>query len=129
MKYALSLLALLLPSIAMAQPKQVVTTCGGTTIAQVGDTINGTANPVGQECVSASVSASISGFAPATTGTPISVTTGGVTGTLPAGTVVVVSNVGATNGAYCKLGASATTSARCSSNSFSLRTPFTAVCS
>ncbi len=45
-----------------------------------------------------------------TTGTPISVTTGGVTGTLPAGAVVVVSNVGATNNAYCKLGASATTS-------------------
>jgi hypothetical protein len=45
-----------------------------------------------------------------TTGTPISVTTGGVTGTLPAGTVVVASNVGTTNNAYCKLGASATTS-------------------
>jgi hypothetical protein len=45
-----------------------------------------------------------------TTGTPISVTTGGVTGTLPTGAVVVASNVGATNGAYCKLGASATTS-------------------
>jgi hypothetical protein len=59
--------------------------------------------------VSASVSASITGFAPASTGTPISVTTGGVTGSLPAGAVVVASNVGATNGAYCKLGASATT--------------------
>lgn len=61
--------------------------------------------------VSASVSASITGF-PTTqsTGTPISVTTGGVTGTLPTGVVVVASNVGATNGAYCKLGASATTS-------------------
>lgn len=60
--------------------------------------------------VNASVSASVSGFpgATPTTGTPISVTTGGVTGTLPAGTVVVASNVGATNGAYCKLGASAT---------------------
>ncbi len=64
----------------------------------------------GQLLVTASVSASISGFAPASTGTPISVTTGGVTGTLPAGAVVVASNVGATNGAYCKLGASATTS-------------------
>jgi hypothetical protein len=61
--------------------------------------------------VNASVSASITGF-PTTqsTGTPISVTTGGVTGTLPAGTVVVASNTGATNNAYCKLGASATTS-------------------
>src|SRR6185436_14012124 len=45
-----------------------------------------------------------------TTGTPISVTTGGVTGTLPSGAVVVASNVGTTNIAYCKLGASATTS-------------------
>lgn len=52
----------------------------------------------------------LSGFAPATTGTPISVTTGGVTGTLPAGTVTVATNVGTANGAYCKLGASATTS-------------------
>jgi trimeric autotransporter adhesin len=62
--------------------------------------------------VSASVSASITGFpgTTQTTGTPISVTTGGVTGTLPAGAVVVASNVGATNGAYCKLGASASTS-------------------
>lgn len=60
--------------------------------------------------VNATVSASISGFAPASTGTPIAVTTGGNTGTLPVGTVVVVSNVGSTNGAFCKLGAAATTS-------------------
>ena len=61
--------------------------------------------------VSASVSASISGFPTVqSTGTPISVTTGGVTGTLPTGAVVVASNVGATNAAYCKLGGSATTS-------------------
>lgn len=59
----------------------------------------------------ASVSASIAGF-PTTqsTGTPISVTTSGVAGTLPTGAVVVATNVGTTNGAYCKLGASATTS-------------------
>lgn len=56
------------------------------------------------------VTASISGFAPVTTGTPITATTGGVTGSLPAGAVVVATNVGTTNGAYCKLGASATTS-------------------
>lgn len=56
-------------------------------------------------------SATISGgFTDAATGTPISVTTGGVTGTLPAGTVVAAFNVGTTNAAYCKLGASATTS-------------------
>lgn len=61
--------------------------------------------------VNASVSASIAGFPTIqTTGTPIAATTGGVTGTLPAGAVVVASNVGATNGAYCKLGASATVS-------------------
>jgi hypothetical protein len=53
---------------------------------------------------------SAAGFTPAATGTPISVTTGGVTGTLPAGAVVAAFNVGTTNTAYCKLGASATTS-------------------
>jgi len=57
-------------------------------------------------------SVSISGFTATSTGTPISVTTGGVTGTLPAGAVVVATNVGATNGAYCALGASATTSSQ-----------------
>lgn len=69
-----------------------------------------TVNSVHPLPVDASVSASITGFAPASTGTPISVTTGGVTGTLPAGAVVVASNVGATNGAFCKLGGTATTS-------------------
>ena len=65
----------------------------------------------GNLCTAASVSASITGFPTSqSTGTPISVTTGGVTGTLPAGAVVVASNVGTTNNAYCKLGASATTS-------------------
>ncbi len=65
-------------------------------------------NTAGNACTAASVSASITGFEPATTGTAISVTTGGNTGTLPAGTVVVASNIGTTNNAYCKLGASAT---------------------
>jgi len=69
-----------------------------------------TVDATGTLCTAASVSASISGFAPATTGTPITATTGGVTGSLPAGAVVVATNVGTTNGAYCKLGASATTS-------------------
>jgi hypothetical protein len=62
--------------------------------------------------VSASVTASISGFTATSTGTPISVTTGGVTGTLPSGTVVVATNAGATNTAYCALGGSATTSSQ-----------------
>lgn len=58
-----------------------------------------------------SASATITGgFTDVTTGTPIAVTTGGVIGTLPVGSVVVATNVGTTNGAYCKLGTSATTS-------------------
>lgn len=63
----------------------------------------------GNLCVSASVSASISGFNPTTTGTPIAATTSGVTGSISSA-VVVATNVGGTNVAYCKLGASATTS-------------------
>lgn len=58
--------------------------------------------------VSASVSASITGFRPTAYGTPISATTGGATGTLPAGAEVVATNVG-TFGAFCKLGASVDT--------------------
>jgi hypothetical protein len=68
-----------------------------------------TQNTSGQTCSAASVTASISGFTAATTGTPFTATTGGATGTLPAGAVVVVSNAGATNTAYCALGGSATT--------------------
>jgi hypothetical protein len=48
------------------------------------------------------------GFQPAAVGTPIAVTTSGVTGTLLSGTVVVASNVGS-NTAYCALGASSST--------------------
>lgn len=89
---------------------QVVATCGTGSLSTSTPAF-GTVNTAGQFCVNASVSASITGFpgTSQTTGTPIAVTTGGVTGTLPAGAVVVASNVGATNGAYCKLGASATT--------------------
>jgi len=90
----------------------VVTTCG-TPLTTLTAGKNGPVmeNVTGQLCVNASVSASITGFPTVqSTGTPIAVTTGGVTGTLPTGAVVVASNVGATNGAYCKLGASATTS-------------------
>lgn len=77
------------------------------------------ASPVGNSCQDVTAanplpiigSISTTGFPTVqTTGTPISVTTGGVTGTLPTGAVVVATNVGTTNGAYCKLGASATTS-------------------
>lgn len=104
------LVALLSSGVSYAQPKEVLATCGSGFTAAAGSTINGTANTVGQECVNASVSASITGFTAASTGTPISVTTGGVTGTLPAGAVIVATNAGTTNAAYCKLGASATTS-------------------
>ena len=62
--------------------------------------------------MNATLSASIGGFTALTTGTPIAATTGGVTGTLPAGAVVVATNVGTTNGAYCALGASATTASQ-----------------
>lgn len=90
----------------------VITTCGSPPAAFVaGNPGPFTVNTAGQMCGDVSVSASITGFPTVqTTGTPISVTTGGVTGTLPSGTVVVASNVGTTNTAYCKLGASASTS-------------------
>jgi len=52
----------------------------------------------------------VAGFTAASVGTPIAVTSSGVTGTLPAGATVIASNVGALNTAYCALGASATTS-------------------
>ena len=48
------------------------------------------------------------GLLPTSVGTPIAVTTSAVTGTLPSGTVVVASNVGA-NTAYCALGGSSST--------------------
>ena len=61
--------------------------------------------------VTGTFSSTISGgFTDAAIGTPIAVTTGGVTGTLPAGAAVVATNVGTTNGAYCHLGGTATTS-------------------
>src|SRR6185312_13633386 len=98
---------------ANAQSAAIVTTCGAQSL---GHAVFGSSglyiDQTGNLCVAASVSASITGFpgTTQTTGTPISVTTGGVTGALPSGSVVVASNVGSTNGAYCKLGASATTS-------------------
>lgn len=88
---------------------QSVTSCGSAALSNNG-LAYATMDLTGKLCTAASVSASITGFNPTTTGTPIAVTTGGVTGTLPAGAVVVASNVGTTNTAYCKLGASAATS-------------------
>ena len=106
----LLLFIFLFPASAFAQSTgTVVTDCTtGVGLAySPGSTRPMTLLPTGKACVDAAVS--VSGFAPATTGTPISVTTGGVTGTLPAGAVVIATNVGTTNAAYCKLGASATT--------------------
>lgn len=89
----------------------VVPTCAAQSLAATQGF--GTMDETGALCVNATVmaTATIAGFPTAqSTGTPISVSTVSATGTLPSGTVVVASNVGATNGAYCKLGASATTS-------------------
>jgi hypothetical protein len=98
---ALAFLGLSSPALAQAPATVKLCVQAGTTCTPVTSV-----NPLP---VNASVS--VTGFPTIqTTGTPISVTTGGVTGTLPSGAVVVASNVGATNGAYCKLGASATTS-------------------
>lgn len=96
----------------------VISTCASPPLAFVPSTSTQafpgpfTIDTSGRLCVNASVTASIAGFpgSAQSTGTPIAVTTGGVTGTLPAGAEVVASNVGGTNTAYCKLGASATTS-------------------
>jgi len=110
---ALSCLALLsLCGRASAQGTIVVASCGDSLAYIVGQANRNVAIDInGIQCTAASVSASITGFpGTQTTGTPISVTTGGVTGTLPSGTEVVATNVGTTNAAYCKLGASATTS-------------------
>lgn len=87
----------------------VVSNCGTPpTTYTAGQTRPVTQNTSGEACADVAVSASISGFQPASVGTPIAVTTGGDTGTLPAGAVVVATNVGA-NGAYCALGAASTT--------------------
>lgn len=98
----------------------ILTTWAGLCQAQQQVRICTDANPICQPVtsgnplpVSASVSASITGFRPVSAGTPISVTTGGVTGTLPTNTgTVVATNVGTTNGAYCSLGGSTSTSAQ-----------------
>jgi hypothetical protein len=59
--------------------------------------------------VSPNNSVAITPFVPAAYGTPISVTTASSTATLPTGAVVVASNAGTTNVAYCALGATAST--------------------
>mgnify|MGYP001602080522 CR=1 FL=1 len=96
---------------AITHPWKALSQSAQPVIPLVNGTPGGTvSNPLN---VAGSFSASFAGFPTTqTTGTPISVVSGGtgVTGTLPSGTVVVATNVGTTNIAYCKLGASATTS-------------------
>jgi hypothetical protein len=91
---------------------QVVTSCGTpNSTYNTGQNQPVTQDGTGKACVNATVTAtaSITGFTAASVGTPITATTGGATGTLPAGAVVVATNVGPTNGAYCALGASSST--------------------
>jgi hypothetical protein len=104
---ALVLCALCYVAPLHAQVASMVGTCGIQTLGTGNQQL--TIDSTGKLCVNATVTASISPFTATSVGTPISVTTGGVSGTLPAGTVVVASNAGSTNTAYCALGASATT--------------------
>lgn len=107
MQRLLFLILLLLPIAAHAQSTAAQSEIGYLTYTQSSTC----ANPpcfVGYGSI-VPITASISGFTATSVGTPISVTTAGVTGTLPAGTDVVASNVGSTNDAYCALGASTTT--------------------
>ncbi len=107
--------ALICAMLAMVYPVQAQGPSTGAVTTAAPTYGNGQTRPLsldtaGNLRVNASVSASIGGFEPVTTGTPIPVTTGGNTGTLPAGTLVAAFNTGTTNDAYCQLGASATTS-------------------
>lgn len=104
---ALLLCLLALPAWAQSAPVLLPAGCG------TGNITSGipytTVNSTGQFCITGTFAATLGGFAPASQGTPVAATTGGNTQTLPAGAVVVATNVGATNAAYCKLGASADT--------------------
>jgi hypothetical protein len=86
--------------------------------AVVGGTNDGTTpralstDAAGRLNVNASVSASISGFQPSASGargTPLSVTGSDTSGTLPTGTVVVVTNAGASTLMYCNVNGVAAT--------------------
>lgn len=101
---------LLVPTLAFAQSQRnpcYINSKGGCTPVGTSGAPNG-AQPMP---VTASVSASISGFNQESVLTPITATTGGATSSaFTAGKVIVVSNVGSTNTAYCRLGGSSTTS-------------------
>lgn len=98
-KFVALILGLATPALAQqADPVQIIN--GGTPVSN--------SNPLP---VSASVSASISGFTPSASGarmTPLAVTTADSSGPLPTGTEVVVSNPGA-NPMYCNVNGVAAT--------------------
>jgi hypothetical protein len=55
------------------------------------------------------LNANVLGFNPASVGTPLAVSSANSTAPLPAGVTVVATNVGASQGAFCALGASSST--------------------
>jgi hypothetical protein len=55
------------------------------------------------------LNADVLGFSPTSAGTPLAVSTSANTAALPAGATVVATNVGASQGAFCALGASSST--------------------
>lgn len=88
-----------------AQAPATVRLCNGT---QPNCPLVGPGNPLP---VSGSITANLGGFNAESNLTPFTATTGGVaSGSFTAGKTIVVSNVGTTNTAYCKLGAASTTS-------------------
>ena len=84
--------------------KQICSNASGSTVCSFQPVTDASPLPV-------SATASIAGFNQETVLTPFTATTSGVTsGSFTAGKVIVVTNAGTTNMAYCRLGASATTS-------------------
>jgi hypothetical protein len=89
-----------------AQAPATVKLCNGT---QPNCPLVGSGNPLP---VTGTISATLGGFTPSASGargTPLTVTTGDSSGTLPSGVVVVVSNVGTTNPMYCNVNGVAAT--------------------
>jgi hypothetical protein len=96
----------LLPWAASAQQVNMYWNTGGCSQFSCWGPVSA-ANPLP---VSASVTASIAGYHPSSSLTPITATTGGVTsGSFTAGQSILVQNVGSTNAAYCAPGSSAST--------------------
>ena len=87
----------------------------GTTLctpSAVGTPCVGNVPTVNAAITSGTVTASLGGFTPSASGarmTPLTVTTSDSSGSLPTGTVVVVTDAGATNGMYCNVNGVAAT--------------------